>query len=152
MVEPKRISHIGIAVKDLSLSIQWYRDVLGLPFEGTEVVESEQVEVAFFRIGESRIELLSPISEESAIAKFLAKHGEGIHHVAFEVTRIEDRLRKLKEQGVRLIHEQAKPGAHAMNIAFLHPKSTGGVLMELCEPQSAEGKGATDADGYVSEN
>lgn len=141
MIQPKQISHIGIAVKDLKQSIQWYQDVLGLPFEGTEVVESEQVEVAFFPIGESRIELLAPLSKESPIAKFIAKYGEGIHHIAFEVTSIEERLKNLSQYGIRLINEKPKPGAHGMNIAFLHPKSTGGVLMELCEPQINREKG-----------
>jgi methylmalonyl-CoA/ethylmalonyl-CoA epimerase len=131
----KKISHIGIAVKDLESSIAWYRDVLGLEFEGIETVESEQVRVAFFTVGESRVELLEPMSEESAIAKFLKKSGEGIHHIAFETEGVQNRLDELKEKGVRLIHETPKPGAHRMNIAFLHPKSTGGVLMELCEPQ-----------------
>lgn len=136
MIQPKRISHIGIAVKDLKKAIQWYQEVLGLPFEGNEVVESEQVEVAFFPIGESRIELLAALSEESAIAKFIEKYGEGIHHIAFEVSSIEERLKKLHQHGIQLINEKPKPGAHGMNIAFLHPKSTGGVLMELCEPQN----------------
>nr|WP_220185964.1 methylmalonyl-CoA epimerase [Paenactinomyces guangxiensis] len=121
-------------------SVRWYQEVLGLPFEGIEAVESEQVRVAFFNIGESRIELLEPMSEESAIAKFLAKYGEGIHHIAFEVTSLPERLKGLAEKGVRLIHDQPKPGAHQMNIAFLHPKSTGGVLMELCEPMTSQKK------------
>jgi methylmalonyl-CoA epimerase len=129
------ISHIGIAVNNLDESIRWYREVLGLSFEGIETVESEQVRVAFFRIGESRIELLEALSEESAIARFLAKHGEGIHHIALEVEDLPGRLAALKEKGVRLIHERPKPGAHHMNIAFLHPKATGGVLLELCEPK-----------------
>ncbi|SEN21376.1 methylmalonyl-CoA epimerase [Lihuaxuella thermophila] len=137
---PRKISHIGIAVQNLEASIKWYQDVLGLPFEGIETVESEHVRVAFFTIGESRIELLEPTSEESAIAKFLARHGEGIHHIAFEVNGLTERLQQLSEKGVRLIHDKPKRGAHQMNIAFLHPKSTGGVLMELCEPVKSEEK------------
>jgi methylmalonyl-CoA epimerase len=130
----KKISHIGIAVKELDSSIRWYRDVLRLELEGIETVESEQVRVAFFRVGESRIELLEPLSEESPIAKYLTKYGEGIHHIALEVEELDKRLKQLKEKGVRLIHEQPKLGAHQMNIAFLHPKQAGGVLLELCEP------------------
>ncbi|KPC77709.1 lactoylglutathione lyase [Thermoactinomyces vulgaris] len=130
---PKKISHIGIAVWDLQKACAWYQEVLGLTLEGTEEVESEQVRVGFLRIGESRIELLEPMSEESAIHKYLVRHGEGIHHLALEVSDIKTRLREVAEQGVRLINEEPKPGAHQMNIAFLHPKSTGGVLLELCE-------------------
>lgn len=134
---PQKISHIGIAVKELEPAIQWYQEMLGLPLEGIEEVESEQVRVAFLTIGESRIELLEPMSEESSIAKFLSKHGEGIHHIAFEVNDLSKRLQGLSEKGVRLINAQPKRGAHQMNIAFLHPKATGGVLMELCEPASS---------------
>lgn len=133
---PKRINHIGIAVRNLDSSIQWYQEMFGLTLEGIEIVESEQVRVAFLPIGESRIELLEPLSETSAIATYIEKYGEGIHHIALEVSSIQQRLNDLKEKGIRLIHEQPKRGAHHMNIAFLHPKSTGGVLMELCEPQN----------------
>ncbi len=135
-VSPKKISHIGVAVRNLEEAIPWYRDQLGLEFEGIEVVETEKVRVAFFRIGESRIELLEPTSADSTMAKYLEKRGEGIHHIALEVEDLPARLQSLKENGIRLIHEHPKPGAHQMNIAFLHPKSTGGVLLELCEPNS----------------
>lgn len=130
---PRRISHIGIAVRKLDEAIPLYRDVLGLSWEGTETVESEQVRVAFFRIGATRIELLEPLSPESAIAKHLEKRGEGIHHIALEVDDIEHRLSELAKRGVRLIHERPIRGAHNAKVAFLHPKSTGGVLFELCE-------------------
>ncbi|SMP29456.1 methylmalonyl-CoA epimerase [Laceyella tengchongensis] len=130
---PQKISHIGIAVWDLKKACAWYQEVLGLTLEGMEEVESEQVRVGFLRIGESRIELLEPMSKESAIHKYLVRYGEGIHHVALEVSDIKTRLREVAERGVRLINEEPKPGAHQMNIAFLHPKSTGGVLLELCE-------------------
>ncbi|MDN4594111.1 methylmalonyl-CoA epimerase [Polycladomyces subterraneus] len=130
---PHQISHIGIAVRSLDEAIPLYCDILGLEWEGTETVESEQVRVAFFRIGETRIELLEPLSPESAIAKHLEKRGEGIHHIALEVDDIERRLSELADQGVRLIHERPKQGAHNAKVAFLHPKSTGGVLFELCE-------------------
>ncbi|MFC7441021.1 methylmalonyl-CoA epimerase [Laceyella putida] len=137
---PHKISHIGIAVWNLEQACAWYREVLGLSLEGVEEVESEQVRVAFFRIGESRIELLEPLSEQSVIHKYLIHYGEGIHHVALEVSDLKARLREVAERGVRLIHQEPKPGAHQMNIAFLHPKSTGGVLLELCEPQEKPGE------------
>jgi methylmalonyl-CoA epimerase len=136
--KPKKISHIGIAVHSLKEAVPLYRDVFGLDYEGIEVVDSEQVRVAFFKIGESRIELLEPLSENSAIYKYLQKKGEGIHHIALEVSDLKQRLSELKEKGIRLIHEQPKPGAHQMNISFLHPKATGGVLYELCEPRDRE--------------
>jgi methylmalonyl-CoA epimerase len=130
---PCQISHIGIAVRSLDEAIPLYRDILGLAWEGTETVESEQVRVAFFRIGETRIELLEPLSPESAIAKHLEKRGAGIHHIALEVNDIKRCLSELADQGIQLIHERPKQGAHNAKVAFLHPKSTGGVLFELCE-------------------
>ncbi len=137
-INPEKISHIGIAVKSLDVAIPFYRDVLGLPYEGEETVKSEQVRVAFFQIGESRIELLEPLSEKSAIYKFLQKNGEGIHHLALEVSDIKQRISDLKQRGIRLIQEEPKRGAHQMDIAFLHPKATGRVLYEICEPQHGE--------------
>ncbi|MGA8941776.1 MAG: methylmalonyl-CoA epimerase [Thermoactinomyces sp.] len=137
-VNPQKISHIGIAVKSLDEAIPFYRDVLGLVYEGEETVGSEQVRVAFFQIGESRIELLEPLSEESAIYKFLQNRGEGIHHLALEVSDIKQRISDLKQKGIRMIQENPKKGAHRMNIAFLHPGSTGRVLIEICEPQHGE--------------
>jgi methylmalonyl-CoA/ethylmalonyl-CoA epimerase len=137
-VAPKKISHIGIAVENLERSIHWYQEVLGLQLEGVDIVESEQVRVAFFRIGESRIELLEPLSKSSSIAHFLVEKGEGIHHIAFEVDGISQHLNNLSQKGVQLIHEQPKQGAHQNLIAFLHPKSTGRVLIELCEPIPSE--------------
>ncbi|MBD1372983.1 methylmalonyl-CoA epimerase [Hazenella sp. IB182357] len=139
MSQIQKISHIGIAVKNLNDAINWYTNVLGLPLEGIEEVESERVRVAFLKIGESRIELLEPMTEESVIAHFINKQGEGIHHIAFEVMDLKMRLSDLEQKGVRLIHTEPKQGAHHMDIAFLHPKSTGGVLLELCQPQ-ADGK------------
>jgi methylmalonyl-CoA/ethylmalonyl-CoA epimerase len=129
----KKIAHIGIAVHSLKQAIPLYRDQLGFTYIGSEEVASEQVRVAFFEIGESHIELLEPMSEHSPIAKFIAKRGEGIHHIAFSVDGIESRLQQLKENGIGLIHDQPKQGAHESLIAFLHPKSTTGVLMELCQ-------------------
>ena len=137
-VDPKKINHIGIAVRDLQSALPLYTEVLGLSLEGVETVESEGVKVAFLRIGETRIELLEPLGTDSPIASFLEKRGEGIHHIALEVDGIEERLSLLSEKGVRLIHENPKQGAHGTRIAFLHPKATGGVLYELCEPTKTE--------------
>ena len=131
----KKINHIGIAVNDLEAAIPYYRDQLKMTFEGTEVVEEQKVKVAFLLVGESRIELLEPTATDSPVAKFLEKNGQGVHHVAYEVADIEAALADLKEQGVRLIDEKPRLGAHGSLIAFLHPKATGGVLTEICQPQ-----------------
>ena len=131
---PKKISHIGIAVASIEEAAPFYRDVLGMEFEGTEVVAEQKVKVAFFAVGESRIELLEPTADDSPVAKFLAKNGPGVHHVAYEVADLEQRLAALKAEGVRLIDEAPRTGAHNTRIAFMHPKASGGVLTELCEP------------------
>jgi methylmalonyl-CoA/ethylmalonyl-CoA epimerase len=131
---PKKISHIGIAVASIEQAAPFYRDVLGMEFEGTEVVAEQKVKVAFFAVGESRIELLEPTADDSPVAKFLAKNGPGVHHVAYEVADLEQRLAALKAEGVRLIDEAPRTGAHNTRIAFMHPKASGGVLTELCEP------------------
>ncbi|HKI52331.1 MAG TPA: methylmalonyl-CoA epimerase [Geothermobacteraceae bacterium] len=128
-----KINHIGIAVKNLEASMFLYRDVLGMTFEGTEEVNDQRVRVAFFAIGESRIELLEPTTPDSPVAKFLEKNGEGVHHVAYQVADVEAALETLRNTGVRLIDEQPRRGAHGTQIAFLHPKATGGVLTELCQ-------------------
>jgi methylmalonyl-CoA/ethylmalonyl-CoA epimerase len=134
----KKIDHIGIAVKSIENSLPFYIDTLKLTLEGIEEVESEKVKVAFIRIGESKIELLEPTSEDSPIASFIKKRGEGIHHIALGVSTIEERIKEIKEKGIQMIHEQPKPGAGGAMIAFMHPKSTGGVLFELCEKQKKE--------------
>lgn len=128
-----KINHIGIAVKNLENSIPFYRDQLGMAFEGTEEVAEQRVRVAFLQVGESRIELLEPTSPDSPVAKFLEKNGEGIHHLAYEVEDIEQALKDLAAQGVRLIDKVARNGAHGSRIAFLHPKASGGVLTEICQ-------------------
>lgn len=130
----KKINHLGIAVKDLDAQIAIYRDQLGMAFEGTEEVPSQMVKVAFFSVGESRVELLMPTSEESPIAKYLETNREGLHHVAYEVADIRAAMAACKAQGLRLLSEEPKPGAHHTLVCFLHPKSTGGVLTELVEP------------------
>ena len=131
---PKKISHIGIAVTSIDEALPFYTEVLGLEFEGTEVVAEQKVKVAFLAIGESRIELLEPTAPDSPVARFLEKNGPGIHHLAYQVDGLEERLAALKSQGVRLVDETPRTGAHHTRIAFLHPKASGGVLTELCEP------------------
>lgn len=130
---PKKLSHIGIAVHSLEASLPFYRDVLGMEFEGTEVVAEQKVKVAFLVIGESRIELLEPTESDSPVAKFLAKNGEGTHHLAYEVDDLVATLAAMKARGVRLIDEVPRTGAHNTRIAFVHPKASGGVLTELCQ-------------------
>lgn len=132
---PKQIDHIGIAVKNLDESVKLYTEWLGLKLVGVETVETEKVRVAFLQIGETRLELLEATSPESPVAKFIEKKGEGIHHIALQVDNAMERLEFLKAQGVNLIHEVPKEGAHGNLIAFLHPKSTRGVLLELCQPK-----------------
>ena len=129
----KKIAHIGIAVKKLDDNLSFYTDILGLELEGIESVESEKVKVAFLKVGDTKLELLEPLDDTSPIKGFLDKRGEGIHHIALEVDDIQARLNDMKENGIKLINEEAKRGAGGANIAFLHPKSTNGVLYELCE-------------------
>lgn len=130
----EKINHIGIAVKNLEASLPFYRDQLGMTYEGSEEVAEQRVRVAFLAVGESRIELLEPTTPDSPVAKFLEKNGEGIHHVAYQVADLQAALVELKQSGVRLIDERPRRGAHGASIAFLHPKATGGVLTELCQP------------------
>lgn len=127
----KKISHIGIAVNNLDENITLYRDVLGMDFLGTEVVEEQKVRVAMFSIGESRIELLEPTSDESPIKKFLDSKGPGMHHICYEVDDVDSALEDVSGKGVRLIDKKARIGAENARIGFLHPKSTGSVLIEL---------------------
>jgi len=129
----EKIDHVGIAVESIDSWIGFYRDILGLNYIGSEVVAEQKVRVAFFAIGESRIELLEPISPDSPIAGFLEKRGGGVHHIALKVDDIEEALARHKEAGARLIDEHARIGAHGARIAFIHPKASGGVLLELCQ-------------------
>ncbi|WP_026906631.1 methylmalonyl-CoA epimerase [Paucisalibacillus globulus] len=129
----KKISHIGIAVKSIEQSLPFYIKKLGLKLEGMEEVESENVKVAFLKIGESRFELLEPTDDTSPIYKFIEKKGEGIHHIALDVDDIELRMRNLSKNGIQFINAEPKTGAHQSTIAFIHPKSAHGVLFELCE-------------------
>lgn len=130
----QKIDHIGIAVENLDASTKYFEEALGLKCHGTEEVASQMVKTAFFEAGEVHIELLEPTSPESPIAKFLAKNGEGIHHVAFGTDDIDGQLSKAEDAGVRLIHKTPIPGAAEKLVAFLHPKSTHGVLTEFCMP------------------
>ena len=127
-----KIEHIGIAVKHLSDSIPLFEKLLNVPCYKTEVVESEQVNTAFFKKGESKIELLEPYGPSSVITNFIEKKGEGIHHLAFEVDDIYAECKRLKDEGFILINEVPKKGADNKMICFLHPKSTNGILIELC--------------------
>ncbi|NUM37314.1 MAG: methylmalonyl-CoA epimerase [Candidatus Brocadiae bacterium] len=129
----QKISHIGIAVKNLQEQIAFYRDVLQLPFLGIEEVAEQKVKVAMFQAGEVHIELLEPTQEDSPIAKFMEKKGEGIHHIAYQVDNIEEQISHLQKQSVRMIDEKPRMGAHECKIAFVHPKGTFGVLTELCQ-------------------
>ncbi|WP_340371689.1 methylmalonyl-CoA epimerase [Peribacillus sp. FSL E2-0218] len=132
----KNIDHIGIAVKSLDDSLPLYTETLKLELEGIETVESQGVKVAFIMAGNTRLELLEALSPESPIAKFIEKRGEGIHHVALGVDDIEARIEELKQSGLRMIDNTSRKGAHAADVAFVHPKSTAGVLYELCEQAS----------------
>ena len=129
----KKIDHIGVAVRSIEESLGLWQILLNLAEIKREKVTEQKVDVAFLPIGESKVELLEPTEESSPIAKFLAKKGEGIHHIAFKVENIEDKLAILKKQGVSLIDETPRIGAGGAKIAFLHPKSTNGLLIELCE-------------------
>ncbi len=129
----KKLEHIGIAVKNLEASNHLFSALLGKPPYKTEVVESEGVRTSFFEIGGVKIELLEASSADSPIAKFIEKRGEGIHHLAFEVQDIQHQIENYKEQGFALIHETPRAGADNKQIAFIHPKSTNGVLVELCQ-------------------
>lgn len=127
-----KIEHLGIAVKDLAASEKIFTDLLGAPPYKREEVDSEQVITSFFQIGESKIELLQATSDESAIAKHIEKRGEGIHHIAFAVENIEAEIERLKNLGYTMIHNVPKEGADGKKIAFLHPKDSNKVLVELC--------------------
>ena len=129
----RKINHIGIAVKSIDAVFDFYNKDLGLEFEAYETVEEQGVRVAFFKTGESRIELLEPLNENSPIAKFIAKKGEGLHHLALGSSDLKLDLSNLEESGVILIDKEPRIGAHHTKIAFLHPKSTKGVLIELTQ-------------------
>ena len=128
-----KIDHLGIAVNSIDQGKNFWTDVLGLEFEGSETVEEQKVTTAFFPVGDSEVELLESTAPDGPIAKYLEKRGEGIQHIAFRVENIEEALAELKEKGIRLIDEKPRLGAGGAKIAFLHPKSTHGVLIEISE-------------------
>jgi len=133
---PKKLEHIGIAVSNLDASEKLFTKLLGVAPYKRELVESEMVMTSFFLLGDIKFELLAATSPESTIAKFIEKKGEGLHHLAFESDNIVDELAEKKNQNFQLIHQMPKDGADNKTIAFLHPKSTGGVLTELCQEKS----------------
>ena len=128
-----KINHIGIAVKSLDDAIPFYRDNLGMALTGIEEVAEQNVRVAMLQVGESMIELLEPTCEESPVARFIEKNGSGIHHIAYEVADIEAAIAALLASGARMIDDKPRRGAHGTRIAFVHPKSSNGVLTELCQ-------------------
>lgn len=132
-MKPTHIEHIGIAVKSLDKAIPFYEKVFGLKCYAIEEVADQKVKTAFFKVGDTKIELLESTDSEGPIGKFIEKKGEGIHHMAFAVEGLDECLKEAEAQGVRLIDKQPRKGAEGLNIAFLHPKSTFGVLTELCE-------------------
>jgi methylmalonyl-CoA/ethylmalonyl-CoA epimerase len=134
------VNHIGIAVRSIESHRAFYEGALGAVFEGVEVVPDQKVRAGFFRVGDVRLELLEPTDPASTVAAFLEKRGEGLHHVAFTVEAIEDRIAELKQSGLRMIDDAPRPGAHHTRIAFVHPKSSFGVLTELCEPARPDDK------------
>ena len=129
----RKIEHLGIAVKDLESANKTYAALLGKEPYKTESVESEGVNTSFFQCGESKIELLEATNPESPIARFIEKRGEGIHHIAFDVENIEEEMKRLQDEGFQLINDQPKRGADNKLVCFLHPKSSNGVLVELCQ-------------------
>ncbi len=128
-----KIDHLGIAVSSIDAKKNFWTDVLGLTVEGTETIHEQKVTTAFLPVGESEVELLESTSQDGPVAKYIEKRGEGIQHVAFRVENIEAALQELKQKGIRLIDETPRKGAGGAKIAFLHPKATSGVLVELCE-------------------
>ncbi|KPU26609.1 methylmalonyl-CoA epimerase [Caloranaerobacter sp. TR13] len=129
----KKVDHIGIAVKNLEETLKFYQEVLGLELDGIEVVEEQKVKVAFLPIGDTEIELLESTDKEGPIARYIEKKGEGIQHIAYRVDDIEKAIEEMKSKGIRMIDEKPRYGAGGAKIAFLHPKSTYGVLIELCQ-------------------
>ncbi|WP_409301550.1 methylmalonyl-CoA epimerase [Peribacillus sp. SCS-155] len=136
----KDINHIGIAVNSLEEALPLYTDVYQMKLEGLETVESQGVRVAFVSAGNVKLELLEAVTKDSPIAKFIEKRGQGVHHIALGVQDIKDRIQELKEKGLRMIDQEPRVGAHGAEIAFLHPKTTSGILFELCEPKHVEGE------------
>lgn len=132
-MNPTHIEHIGIAVSNLDEQIKYYEEVLGLKCYSIEEVKDQRVKTAFFMVGQTKIELLESTDPEGPIGKFIEKKGQGVHHIAFAVNGLQAQLTELEGKGIQLIDKQPRKGAEGLDIAFLHPKSTNGVLTELCE-------------------
>lgn len=130
----KKIAHVGIATESIGVVADFYR-LLGLEMDTMEVIKDQNVKLAMMKAGDSAVELIEPLEESSPVARFIEKRGEGMHHITFEVDEIEALLDKLKQANIKLIDEKPRPGAEGSLIAFIHPHSTGGVLIELCQPQ-----------------
>lgn len=128
------VDHVGVAVDDLEAALALYRDTLGMPLVHRETVAEQGVEAALLDVGESHIELLAPLGPDTAVGKFLARRGPGLHHVAYRVDSVQDALAALSEAGMRLIDEQPRTGIRNSRVAFVHPSSTGGVLTEIVQP------------------
>jgi len=135
-MELTHIEHIGIAVRDINKAINYYEKILGVRCYAIEKVEDQKVKTAFFKVGQTKIELLESTDSDGPVGKFIEKKGEGIHHLAFAVNNIEQALKEIEDKGVRLIDRKPRDGAEGLNIAFLHPKSTFGVLTEFCESKT----------------
>ena len=129
----KKINHIAIAVNNLEEAAKFYQTILGLTLSGVEVVTAQKTKVGFFKIGESNIELVQPAEPDSPLVKFLETKGPGIHHICFEVDDVEAEVKAFLEKGATMVDQKPRPGAHNTKVAFVHPKSSSGVLIELCE-------------------
>ena len=129
----KKINHIAVAVNNLEEAAKFYQNVLGLNLSGVEVVTAQKTRVGFFKIGESNIELVQPAEPDSPLVKFLETKGPGIHHICFEVDDVEAEVKAFLEKGATMVDQKPRPGAHNTKVAFIHPKSSSGVLIELCE-------------------
>ncbi len=129
----KKINHIAIAVNNIEEAAKFYQNVLGLNLSGIEMVAAQKTRVGFFKIGESNIELVQPAESDSPLVKFLETKGQGIHHICFEVDDVEAEVKAYLEKGATLIDQKPRPGAHNTKVAFIHPRSSGGILIELCE-------------------
>ncbi len=129
----KRINHIAVAVNNLEEAAKFYQNMLGLSLSGVEVVAAQKTKAGFFKVGESNIELVQPTEADSPLTKFLEAKGQGIHHICFEVDDVEAEIKALLEKGATMVDQKPRPGAHQTRVAFIHPKSSNGVLIELCE-------------------
>ena len=129
----KKINHIAIAVNNIEEATKFYQEVMGLTLSGVEVVTAQKTKVGFFKIGESNIELVQPAEPDSPLVQFLETKGQGIHHICFEVEDVEAEVKDYLDKGATLIDQKPRPGAHNTKVAFIHPKSSSGVLIELCE-------------------